>query len=157
MIVVAFNHTWAMRLRLRPLLITVAHGSLQRRRYALRAIQGVWRSLAVNLAPCDVYVDLDTHAACRRALFAVRLPTFGTRDTQAAVVVGRVSLEGAVTYVSSLSGIPELRAASGQVLELYIMPLRHQPDAHLLVEPLTARDQVPVCYGLPAHARIAVG
>ena len=104
---------------------------------------------------CGIYCDTDAHAAIRRALFAVQVPTYSTRDPRAALVVGRVALDGAVPFVPRLSGIPELRAASGEILELYILPLRHQPDAHQLVQPLAARYCVPVVYGLPDTVRVA--
>ncbi|MCA2248819.1 low molecular weight phosphatase family protein [Mycobacterium intracellulare] len=98
---------------------------------------------------CGIYADVNGPAGvCGRAVW--HQPEFGgISDAGAAVVVGRVALEGAVTCVPRFCTTPELRAGAATIEELWILPVRRAPDSGRLVGPLRDRYRVPVLFGVP--------
>lgn len=101
---------------------------------------------------CGVYADVNGPAGvCGRAVG--HQPEFGgITDAGAAVVVGRVALEGAVPCVPRFCTTPELRAAAATIEELWILPVRRAPESRRLVGPLRDRYRVPVHFDFPICA-----
>ncbi|BCO47750.1 hypothetical protein MINTM008_36950 [Mycobacterium intracellulare] len=98
---------------------------------------------------CGIHADVNGPAGvCGRAV-GHRPEWGGIRDAGAAVVVGRVALEGAVQCIPRFCTTPELRASAATVEELWILPVRRAPDSRRLVGPLANRYRVPVHFGVP--------
>lgn len=101
---------------------------------------------------CGIYADVNGPAGVYGRAVGHQPEWGGITDAGAAVVVGRVALEGAVTCVPRFCTTPELRAGAATIEELWILPVRRAPDSRCLVGPLRDRYRVPVHFGVPADA-----